>query len=58
MLIITRRPGESFFIGDNITITVLQSSAKNVSIGIDAPRDVQILRDDAKNYQPKPVAAG
>ncbi len=58
MLVITRRAGESVFIGENITVTVTDVKGGKVSIGIDAPRDVQILRDDAKNYQPKPVAAG
>lgn len=58
MLVITRRAGESVFIGDNITVTVTQVKGGQVSIGIEAPREVPILRDNAKNYQPKPVAAG
>lgn len=49
MLILTRRPGESLAIGDDIRLTVLSvSSGENSSVvlGIDAPRDVLILRSE------------
>ena len=46
MLIITRKAGQSFIIGDDITVTVLGPQDKPVRIGIDAPRDVQILREE------------
>lgn len=49
MLILTRRPGESLTIGDNIRLTVLSVSAGDsgsVVLGIDAPRDVLILRSE------------
>lgn len=49
MLILTRRPGESLTIGDNIRLTVLSVSAgenSSVVLGIDAPRDVLILRSE------------
>lgn len=49
MLILTRRPGESLTIGDDIRLTVLSVSAGDsgsVVLGIDAPRDVLILRSE------------
>lgn len=48
MLSLTRRSGQSIFIGDDIVIMVISVHAGMVKIGIDAPKDIQILRDDAK----------
>lgn len=45
MLIISRKPGESFLIGQDIVVTVLEIDGK-VRIGIDAPPDVTILRKE------------
>jgi carbon storage regulator CsrA len=46
MLVLTRRAGESIKVG-NITITVTRTGKSSVRIGINAPSDVRILRDDA-----------
>jgi carbon storage regulator len=46
MLILTRKPGESIQIGDNIKITVLDDKHNQVRIEIDAPDDVEIWRDE------------
>lgn len=47
MLVITRKPGEAIQIGDTITVTVLQiQSPDRVRIGIDAPREVPVIRDE------------
>lgn len=46
MLVLTRQPGESLLIGDNIVITVLEVRGDKVRIGIEAPRDVKILREE------------
>lgn len=43
MLIITRRAGESFFIGDEIEVVILEGTAK---VGIAAPSEFQILRTE------------
>lgn len=46
MLVITRRPGESVMIGDNVTLTVLEVKGQQVRIGIKAPPNVHILRSE------------
>jgi carbon storage regulator len=46
MLILTRKKGESIAIGDNIQVQVLNVKGGQVRIGIDAPRDVQINREE------------
>ncbi|MGC7870261.1 carbon storage regulator CsrA [Desulfosporosinus sp. SYSU MS00001] len=44
MLVLTRKLNETIKIGDNIEITVVGISGDNVRIGINAPREVKILR--------------
>ena len=46
MLVLTRRGGESVRIGDDITVTVLEDRARQVRIGIDAPNDVPVHREE------------
>lgn len=46
MLILTRRAGESLKIGDNITVTVLASKGNQIRIGIEAPKDVPVHREE------------
>lgn len=46
MLILTRKVGESIIIGDDITVTILGVSGKQVRIGIDAPKEVPVHRDE------------
>lgn len=46
MLILTRRVGESVVIGDDVTITVLGVKGNQVRIGVDAPRDVAVHRQE------------
>lgn len=48
MLILQRKVGESIIIGDNITITVQSISSDKVKISIDAPKEVQIIREELK----------
>lgn len=46
MLILTRRPGESVHLGENIRITVLSLQGKQVKLGIDVPADMVVYRDE------------
>ncbi|MDX1697176.1 MAG: carbon storage regulator CsrA [Thiohalobacterales bacterium] len=49
MLILTRRVGESLVIGDDVVVTVLGVKGNQVRIGIKAPRDVQVHREEIHN---------
>ncbi len=49
MLILTRRVGEALMIGDNISISVLGVKGNQVRIGIDAPKDVAVHREEIFN---------
>jgi carbon storage regulator len=46
MLILTRRVGESVIVGDDVTITVLGVKGNQVRIGINAPKDVSVHREE------------
>jgi carbon storage regulator len=46
MLILTRRVGETTTIGDDITITVLAIKSNQVKLGISAPKDVSVHREE------------
>jgi carbon storage regulator len=46
MLVMTRRSGEKIMIGSNITLTILGVQGNQVRIGVDAPREVPVHREE------------
>lgn len=46
MLVLTRKANERIMIGDNIVITIVRVMHNKVKIGIDAPKDVTVSRDE------------
>ncbi len=62
MLILTRRVGESLMVGDDITVTVLGVKGNQVRIGVNAPRDVAVHREEIyeriQDDANRPKAAG
>ncbi|OJF11825.1 carbon storage regulator CsrA [Couchioplanes caeruleus] len=46
MLVLTRKAGESVMIGDDVVVTVLEARGDVIRIGIQAPRDVQVHREE------------
>jgi carbon storage regulator len=56
MSIVTRRPGETILIGDDIEVTVVAIESNQIRVGIHAPKDVKILRDELLDDEsPSPV---
>ena len=51
MLVLSRKEGERLMIGDDITIVVSKLNGNRVSIGIEAPKDLRIVREEL-NEQP------
>jgi carbon storage regulator len=46
MLILTRNVGQSIMIGDEVTVTITAVQGGQVKIGIDAPRDISVHREE------------
>lgn len=53
MLMMTRKPGEGFRIGENVRVVVAGIAGGQANIGVDAPREIEILRDNAKKKASK-----
>jgi carbon storage regulator len=54
MLVLTRKLMEKLFIGDNICVTVVRLEGGQVRLGIDAPRDVPVVRAELVPERPSP----
>ncbi|MCA9076033.1 MAG: carbon storage regulator [Planctomycetaceae bacterium] len=46
MLVLSRKPGERIMIGDEIAVTIVRIGPNSVRIGIEAPRDMNIVREE------------
>jgi carbon storage regulator len=46
MLILTRKPGESLYIGDSVKVTVVEIKGNQIRVGIDAPPELRIYREE------------
>lgn len=46
MLILTRRVGETLVVGDDVTVTVLGMKGNQVRLGVNAPKDVSVHREE------------
>ena len=57
MLILTRRVGESLMSGDDVTITVLGVKGNQVRIGVNAPKEVAVHREEILNRIEEAAAA-
>lgn len=59
MLVLSRRVGERLLIGDGITIQVLEGSGHRIRLGVEAPREVSILREElSAELEPASVCQG
>jgi carbon storage regulator len=52
MLILTRMEGEKIVIGDDITIVVTGLNDRQVKLGIDAPREIRVMREELLEREP------
>lgn len=57
MLVLTRKTQEQIHIGDNITISILKLKGNAVRIGIEAPRDVRVLRGELPTFDDVTIEA-
>jgi carbon storage regulator len=57
MLVLSRKPGERILIGDQITLTVVRIGPNNVRLGIEAPREMNIVREELCVREPACQAA-
>jgi carbon storage regulator len=51
MLIISRKAGESFFIGDDIEVTICEIGPDKIRVGINAPKDISICRKEIRDIK-------
>ena len=49
MLVFTRKVGEVFRIGDDVQVVIIKMDGNRVKIGIEAPKDIQIWREEIYN---------
>lgn len=55
MLVLSRKEGERIVIGENITLVISKVSGNRVTIGIEAPRDVKVIRGELQDGAAPPA---
>ncbi|MFP6751849.1 MAG: carbon storage regulator [Pirellulaceae bacterium] len=50
MLVLSRKERQRIRLGDNIIVTIVRLSGDQVRLGIDAPRDIRVLRDELEPH--------
>ena len=55
MLVLSRKVCEKIKLGDSITLTIVKVSGGKVRLGIEAPADVKVLRDELERYPEEPL---
>ena len=50
MLVLSRKERQRIRLGDNITVTIVRLTGDQVRLGIDAPRDIRVLRDELEPH--------
>ncbi len=51
MLVLSRKQGEQILIGDDIVLTISRIAGNRVAVGIDAPRDLRIVRGELERHE-------
>ncbi|MCD0460719.1 carbon storage regulator [Roseiconus lacunae] len=57
MLVLSRKAGEKLMIGDDVVLTINRISGNRVAIGIEAPKDVRIVRGELNKAELAPAGA-
>ncbi len=55
MLVLSRKPGQTVIVGEDIHITIVSMEGGRVTIGIDAPKDQRILRGELQDRPDEPL---
>lgn len=58
MLVLSRKPGEKIRVGPDVKITVIRCGPNSVRIGIDAPKDTDIVREELLPAEPRSEPSG
>lgn len=58
MLVLSRKEAQRIRLGNDIVITVLRLAGDKVRLGIEAPKDMLVLRDELETFAGEPASAG
>lgn len=55
MLVLSRKPGECIYIGEDISVTIVRIDGRQVRVMIDAPKEIPIVREELLKRQLEPA---